>query len=181
MCLTLQQTTFWSHSLEAMPGLGATKMRIKQTSSSGLMGQPSHLRAGWAVSLTVRTRTAFTWILQEIGLMGEARMQRNSSANIKVSQKFMVFILCFCVSQFNHSSENPRVCPTCVECPDCPVCPDRPDCPADSEPWTEIILSISISLGLAVALLIMVIIMIWAKNAMAREIIIDDKKYQIYR
>ena len=165
-----------------MPGLGATKMTIKQTSSSGLMEQPSHLRAGWAVSLTVRTRTAFTWILQEIGLMGEARMQRNSSANIKVSQKFMVFILCFCVSQFNHSSENPRVCPTCVECPDCPDCP-LPDCPADSEPWTEIILSISISLGVAVALLIVVNIiqMIWARNAMAREIIIDDRKYKIYK
>ena len=90
MCLTLQQTTFWSHSL-AMPGLEATAMRIKRTSSSGLMGQPSPLRAGWLVSLTMRRRTAFTWILQEIGLMGEARMQRNLSANIKVPQKFMVY------------------------------------------------------------------------------------------
>ena len=99
-----------------MPGLGATKMRIKQTSSSGLMGQPSHLRAGWAVNLTVRTRTAFTWILQEIGLMGEARMQRNSSANIKVSQKFMVIFLCFCVYQFSVQSflrESPRVSCLC--------------------------------------------------------------------
>ena len=85
-----------------------------------------------------------------------------------------------CVYQFNHSSENPRECPACAECPDYPDCPlTIPDCPA--EPWTEIILSISISLGLAVALLIVVNIiqMIWARNAMAREIIIDDKKYQI--
>ena len=83
-----------------------------------------------------------------------------------------------CVYQFNHSSENPRECPACAECPDYPDYPlTIPDCPA--EPWTEIILSISISLGLAVALLIVVNIiqMIWARNAMAREIIIENIKY----
>ena len=130
MCLTLQQTIFWTPSL-AMPGLGATKMRIKQTSSSGLMGQPSHLRAGWAVNLTVRTRTEFTWIQQEIGLMGEARMQRNSSANIKVSQKFMVIFLCFCVYQFSVQSflrESPRVSRLC-RVPRLPSLPRPPRLP----------------------------------------------------